>query len=62
MVQFYRFKIFIDKDPIGEMVIPTNDPQQACWSFLDKTDGFIGAGLRRIVEERKGQLNARLME
>jgi hypothetical protein len=62
MVQFFRFKIFIDKDPIGEMFVPTNSPQLAYQSFLVKTGGFIGAGPRRIVEERKGQLNARLVE
>jgi hypothetical protein len=54
--------IFLDKDPIGEMVIPTIDPQQACQGFLDKFTGFVGAGLRRVVEEGKGKLNARLID
>ncbi len=62
MVQFHRFMIFLDKDPIGEMVIPTIDPQQACQGFLDKFTGFVGAGLRRVVEEGKGKLNARLID
>ena len=62
MVQFHRFMIFLDKDPIGEMVIPTNDTQRACQGFLDKVTGFIGAGLRKVVEEEKGKLNARLIE
>ncbi len=61
-MQFHGYSIYLGEKKIGEMIPPLEDPRKVCESFLEKTGGFIGAGIRRVIEDEPGLLRAERVE
>ena len=61
-MRFWKYRILLGEDLIGEIVIPTDSSRQAAEAFLEKMTGYIGAGLRRVLKDEPGLLVAERVE
>ena len=50
-MKFRRYRIFLDDKAIGEWVAPEMNLEDAVNGFREKLEGFLRAGLERVINE-----------
>ncbi len=53
MIEFHTFRIYLDKKPIGKVIIPSKDPARACELFLENSSDIeLAMGLKERITAR----------
>jgi hypothetical protein len=57
-VRYYRYRILLEDEPVGECFSASPDPRTAATEWLEKIPNLVSAGVRRVIRREPGLLIA----